>query len=229
MVPGTSVLLTFVMPFPLSLWGVPTSVHYSFQTRNAANVLLSSSLTIVLTDANPSYTLNFTFPIGVTDFIRMNPGGSTFFFTPILTVWKRTVTNIFALAMFDSWFLNAASVGTWQSNYPNSLTLTEGTTVNWIAAGQTGSTDLFSSYAVSTNGFTLAARWSTSTAGCNATSDFVDTFVATTVSAECQTNKQPRRPARQCVAHGVGWSYSLLCACACVDSSQPCPDVPQRE
>ena len=184
MVPGTSVLVTYVLPFPLSLGGVYTTMPYNLQTRNAAYVILATTA-VVFTDANPSYTWNYTFPIGITDFSRISPAGgdSVYYYSSYVSVWKRSVTNIFALTDFDSWFLNAASVGVWRSSYPNSLTLTAGSTVDWGVAAQTGSTDVFPRYATSVNGFTFAARWSTSTAGCNATSDIVDTYVYVSVSA----------------------------------------------
>ena len=227
MLPGSSVLVTYVLPFPLSLWGVSTTVSYSFQTRNAASVILANSLYVVFTDANPSYTLNVTFPIGVTDYIRIVPAGgdATYYSSSSSsTVWKRTVTNIFALAYFGTWFLNSASVGTWQSNYPNSLTLTGGTTVNWYAAGQTGSTDLLPSSGQYFNAFTLAARWSTSTAGCNATSDILDTYDSVRGGQTNRHTTATRAKSRTSSTHVL----LRVCAHGLV-STQPCPDVPQRE
>ena len=197
MLPGTSVLVTYVLPFPLSLWGGSTTMPYTFKTYNAAVVGLSF-LNVVFTDANPSYTVNYTFPSGGSDNFRINPlafGGDNTHYTTSsyqLMVWQRTATNIFALALFNSWFLNAASVGTWRSSYPNSLTLTAGSTVDWFAAAQTGSMDTFSPSVQSITGFTFAARWSTSAAGCNATSDFVDTFVYATVSAPARQTTTTR-------------------------------------
>ena len=175
MVPGTSWLVTYVMPFPLSLWGVSTTLTYSFPSR-----------TVVFTDANPSCIMNYTFPIAITSYFSMCPGfsgGDSTHYTNSWTcpaVWKRTASNIFALAAFGSWLSIAPSVGTWQSDYPYSLTLTAGTTVDWLVTGQTGSTDLFSRYVQSRDGFTIAARWSTST-NTSCAVDIVDTYETLTV------------------------------------------------
>ena len=216
MVSGTSCLVTYVLPFPLSLWGVSSTLPYTFKIRNAAYIILSSSPNIVLTDANPSYSMNYTFPIAITDFIRINAAGGdgTYYSSSYVSVWKRTVTNLFALTTFDSWFLNAASVGIWQSNYPNSLTLTAGTTLDWFVAAQTGSTDLFPPYVQSLSGFTLAARWSTATAECNATSDIVDTYVSALVSASASqtTSTQPSSSVR----HSWIVFGGLVVVCVCV-------------
>ena len=184
MVAGTSWLVTYVMPFPLSLWAVSTTLTYYFQVRSAGSLVITTSPSVVFTDANPSYTMNYTFPLSVTDSIRMWPslsaGDISHFLSSYPTILKRTATNIFALAAFGSWLSIAPSVGTWQSDYPYSLTLTAGTTVDWLATGQTGSTDLFYRYVQSSIGFTIAARWSTST-NTSCAVDIVDSYETPTV------------------------------------------------